>query len=303
MSRHYTWNELHPNEPKKCKYCGKSFVFNGRGTGHINQCSDACYEAYKKERHNEREKARQKARRKATKKPKKSRTCLVCGAVFCTYQSQAKYCSSTCKCRAKRGVTKRTCIKCGVIYFSSISNQCPECSKNKNETRKLEMRTCTKCNALFQPINKNQIRCSAKCKKEFVYTCEICGKVFKTFQPMQKTCSGNCKEIRDKQQRKNAARIRKRRYANIEKENGINLESVAKKEKNICYLCGALVDWNDCDKKQNKYYGKYPSIEHIVPISKGGADTWDNVKLAHISCNSRKGNKKICTEKIISATS
>ena len=35
----------------------------------------------------------------------------------------------------------------------------------------------------------------------------------------------------------------------------------------------------------------YPSIDHIIPISKGGQHTWDNVQLAHMICNSIKNNK------------
>lgn len=31
------------------------------------------------------------------------------------------------------------------------------------------------------------------------------------------------------------------------------------------------------------------TIDHIVPISRGGADSWDNVQAAHFSCNSSKG--------------
>ena len=34
---------------------------------------------------------------------------------------------------------------------------------------------------------------------------------------------------------------------------------------------------------------KYPSIDHVIPLSKGGTHSWDNVKLAHFSCNSAKG--------------
>lgn len=32
----------------------------------------------------------------------------------------------------------------------------------------------------------------------------------------------------------------------------------------------------------------YPSIDHVIPISKGGTHTWDNVRLAHHHCNSIK---------------
>lgn len=31
--------------------------------------------------------------------------------------------------------------------------------------------------------------------------------------------------------------------------------------------------------------------DNIVPLSKGGPHTWDNVQAAHFSCNIKKSNK------------
>jgi len=36
---------------------------------------------------------------------------------------------------------------------------------------------------------------------------------------------------------------------------------------------------------------KESSIDHIVPLSKGGQDIPSNMQVAHISCNQAKGNK------------
>lgn len=32
-------------------------------------------------------------------------------------------------------------------------------------------------------------------------------------------------------------------------------------------------------------------VDHLIPISKGGSHTWDNVAIAHRACNMKKGNK------------
>jgi len=32
-------------------------------------------------------------------------------------------------------------------------------------------------------------------------------------------------------------------------------------------------------------------LDHIVPITRGGPDAWENVQVAHIRCNVRKGNR------------
>jgi len=36
---------------------------------------------------------------------------------------------------------------------------------------------------------------------------------------------------------------------------------------------------------------KHLTIDHIVPVSKGGLNTWENMVAACHSCNSRKGNR------------
>lgn len=33
------------------------------------------------------------------------------------------------------------------------------------------------------------------------------------------------------------------------------------------------------------------SVDHVLPLSLGGADAFDNVQLAHLVCNVRKGNR------------
>lgn len=34
-----------------------------------------------------------------------------------------------------------------------------------------------------------------------------------------------------------------------------------------------------------------PVVDHIIPLSKGGTHSWDNVRLLCNACNSKKGNK------------
>lgn len=51
-----------------------------------------------------------------------------------------------------------------------------------------------------------------------------------------------------------------------------------------CHLCGELVDrlalFPDPDS---------PSLDHVVPMSRGGGHLWSNVATAHLGCNVRKG--------------
>lgn len=50
-----------------------------------------------------------------------------------------------------------------------------------------------------------------------------------------------------------------------------------------CHLCGDPID-RDCDYP-NPLYG---TVDHVVPLAKGGTHTLDNVKAAHHVCNSTK---------------
>lgn len=55
----------------------------------------------------------------------------------------------------------------------------------------------------------------------------------------------------------------------------------------VCQLCGRptlvyVVTWR---------HPLSPELDHIVPVSRGGSDTPDNVQTAHRRCNIRKGNR------------
>lgn len=58
------------------------------------------------------------------------------------------------------------------------------------------------------------------------------------------------------------------------------------RDERICQICGSLIPldaaWPD---------PLSPSIDHIVPISKGGTHTFGNVQSAHLRCNMLKGDR------------
>ena len=85
-------------------------------------------------------------------------------------------------------------------------------------------------------------------------------------------------------------RIARAKVRGVKYEKGITLDKVIKRDKGICQICGKPVDY-DSRSENGKGMGKlYPTIDHIIPLSKGGAHTWENVQLAHLMCNSLKGD-------------
>lgn len=53
-----------------------------------------------------------------------------------------------------------------------------------------------------------------------------------------------------------------------------------------CQLCGGMVVFTE-----SPYHPLYPTIDHIVPLSKGGKHEYANVQTAHRGCNSSKYNR------------
>ena len=61
-------------------------------------------------------------------------------------------------------------------------------------------------------------------------------------------------------------------------------EEIIKRDNGICQICGLpIYDYDDSPNRLK------PEIDHIVPISVGGADKADNLRLTHAFCNQHKG--------------
>lgn len=54
---------------------------------------------------------------------------------------------------------------------------------------------------------------------------------------------------------------------------------VYRRDRGVCHLCGLLAD------RRNFH------MDHIIPVSKGGAHCYSNVAVSHPDCNRKKGNR------------
>lgn len=82
----------------------------------------------------------------------------------------------------------------------------------------------------------------------------------------------------------------------VEYERGITIEKLIERDGARCHICGCVTDKSDERYTPEGYHvcgKKYPTIDHVVPMSKGGSHTWDNVRVACHKCNSVKGNNLI----------
>ena len=63
-------------------------------------------------------------------------------------------------------------------------------------------------------------------------------------------------------------------------------------QSGLCALCSTPMLRNRFDAPHARVWMKYRvTFDHIIPRSKGGCDTVDNLQLAHARCNKIKGNK------------
>ena len=63
---------------------------------------------------------------------------------------------------------------------------------------------------------------------------------------------------------------------------------IAERDGWICHLCTGSVSPHLWGHHSNP---DAPVIDHVIPVARGGDDTFENVRLAHRVCNARKGAK------------
>lgn len=236
-----------------------------------------------------------------------TRACEYCGRTFEAPTIRSRFCSEKCrnKSRSGHGLLKKTCVVCGRSFETNKSRKetCSEiCSyKFRNRKENHKPRTPEQERERYQRMvtaqgkdykSREEIEREAKQKKlekdrdkarrlSITYTCVVCGREYHTLNTNQKTCSSECSK----------------RYTNskkdhrIKKENvidrNITLASLFRRDKGTCYICGMACDYNDFQVRNGqKIIGNmYPTIDHVIPIARGGLHEWANVKLAHRICN------------------
>lgn len=191
------------------------------------------------------------------------------------------------------------CTDCGAVERYAATAifkkklQCKECKRREQEQRQQQAekekaeRAAAIEQARAEAAKQRAMQHEAR-RREIV--CPVCGETFITYKAKQITCSPECKRKR--------ANIRhtRRKDTRISKDkriDKISLDVLFRRDGGVCHICGKQCDWNDCTHTGTAFIAGnlYPSVDHVVPVSLGGADEWNNVKLAHMLCNSKRGNR------------
>jgi len=218
----------------------------------------------------------------------------------------------TLKCRVCGDVFERT-----VDFVKRGNLICKKCEHEKALIRKTKQRIVRKAEA----ERKRAEREAARVAKSFepsayqlsrmlllddVHVCKVCGKEYTLREYMESTgskyyrdsgyCSAECRDAYNKERakishkgRRDSHRHRAVKYG-CAYDSSVTLAKLIKRDGLRCAICGELCDPNDHSWSQ--YCGPmHPSIDHVVPMSKGGGHVWSNVQVAHIICNSEKGDR------------
>lgn len=244
-----------------CKDCGGSFSRES-GTGRMRVRCNACRKEFK---------ARQEKSRRLDCLPV-IRQCVACKKTFTAKDARARYCSQECVALIRFG-PKPKCKSCGGSVASRHTKECRRCYLASKK-------------GLFAEI-----------------TCNNCGKVakkkkWKGISPKycSRACFFNSIQTRPEKERERSREYARNRGGTTHRKRCIKFGgfynakvtrlAVLRAGLWRCYICGSKVS---DDLPAN--HKRKATIDHIVPLEKGGPHDWHNVKACCRRCNLSKQAK------------
>jgi hypothetical protein len=251
--------------------------------------------------------------------------CIVCNKEFMSplkTGSPPKLCSKECRQKSRsislrkyadknKFEEERTCPVCGTRFIAQgkgsgklyCSHECSTRQEHDMRNMKRQANTptgvCPQCGEAFKKRRKKGTYCSRKCyaesrkAKEQTSICPACGQEFNQRGHKLKYCSHSCSvKAQAEVYRRNTTTRRALRVTNGNVET-INPKEIFERDGWRCQLCGKKVDKRLYKTKGTAMHSSAPSLDHIIPISRGGEHTKANVQCACYLCNCRKGNKVI----------
>lgn len=170
-----------------------------------------------------------------------------------------------------------------------------------------EQLACNTCGLIFwdnlgrlEDAEKNY--CSIECQEIVEFDCVYCGTHYvvgratygwKNFYRLNGFCGEKCykenlSDIADDNSYVRGIIKRLEPYGSAV-DRSVTRRAVHLKADGICYLCRRKTNW----KVTRAWDPLLATVDHIHPVSKGGSHTWDNVALACLLCNTRKGTKEL----------
>jgi 5-methylcytosine-specific restriction endonuclease McrA len=186
---------------------------------------------------------------------------------------------------------KRVCPRCQVdkslADYSPANKVCRPCMAARKRSKPLPEVIpqppvyCVECGVRFTPATRQVICCSAVCsnarKRRFdaEYMAVRCREAAN--ESTRRWYAANRDKAFD-----NSARYRARKANALVDD--VDRLVVFERDNWICQLCGEPVD-----RSASYPDPRTPSVDHRVPLSKGGAHSYENCQTACLLCNVQKG--------------
>lgn len=218
-----------------------------------------------------------------------------------------RFCSK--ECRSPRKTERAThCCQCGIELIPSKTGRAKiACSKkclDKRKSEKLKQarqrtKSCHYCKVDFVTGSNKQKFCSVDCRRKQhkidhphqrntepkKIVCGWCGQIvivppsFTSHKKYHPEC-------------KVQARRARYRIKTVKRQSLTVIPSRLSADQIVAQMgavCGICKDPIDLTLKRTSKMGL--TVDHIIPLSRGGQDTLDNMQPAHWVCNVKKGNK------------
>lgn len=255
----------------KCVSCASAFVLPARSGQKPRMCA-RCVDAsvYAAEAAT----AAAEAVKAARLRPLRAIQCPVCSTVFHT--------------RALDG--RMTCSRaCRSAYVKRVREANPPPPKQRKQ--------CEWCDKPIAPYHRttcgSKACVAARAHKAWTRrkigqqqgNCSECGQLFVYTGVLRLTCGKACAVVRwSRTSGGNGVRRARRRGQQADPVDPI---AVLSRDQWICQLCGISTP----RRLRGKNVRNAPTVDHIIPIARGGAHTYDNVQCACRACNTTKGAK------------
>lgn len=181
-----------------------------------------------------------------------------------TYSKSCKHCNS-----AFTTTTKRT-------VFCSLTCAQRDRSKWEGSTAVVQYQAPpTKPRPTPHAKTTNRLTCGS---------CRVCGTTFVSFH-MDVTCSAECYKLKLREQR-HVSKQRRRAIQKAAYVAPVYRKRVFEADGYRCHICNKMTR-----KGASVPHPLAPTIDHLVPLAKGGTHEPINCRTAHFLCNSLKGDR------------
>lgn len=221
------------------------------------------------------------ARKAASKVYRSTPTpCLRCEQMFIPTKTSQKYCSRKCSRESARGYGE--CPGCGKVLGCHRSAHCRSCRRRRETgwsgSKEVVVHTMY-AGKDIRPRPTGPIR-----KRWFAGRCRVCATSFVS-PNLSKTCSDVCTEAvrRAKDAERKQRRRARERAAYV---SPVNRYKVFERDAWTCHLCHCPVE-----RDKAVPHPKAPTIDHVIPLARGGTHEMTNVQTACFLCNSIKSDR------------